>query len=192
MKSFVLLIGLVFCALSPGAFADGYFGYDAQGGNSTTMGPSYCWGNKYSVDWITPSEDIVIDTLIIWCNGQNNYPKVVFGIYTVSGGVISNLVAVSDTISITGNTMQRWSMTANIILASGSTYTICLDIVGSAGPSVAYASQSAALSRYNGAMFPSTWSDNASVACRYSVAAHFYDQTTGAGIRRRATIGGGK
>jgi len=179
-------------ALTPEVCADGYWGYNENGGSSLTMGPTYCWGNKYSVDWFSPGNNVVIDSFIIWCNGQNNNPRIVFGVYTVSGGVIASLTAISETLSVTGNTMQRWVKSAGVALTSGATYTLCIDIVGSAGPAVAYASQSAGLSRCNQNTFPATWNDNATVASRYSVAAHYYNQASAAGIRRRIIIGGDK
>jgi hypothetical protein len=172
--------------------ADGYWGQDSQGGMTYTVSPNYGWGNKYGRDFLELSNEVVVDTFIIWCNGQNNYPKVVFGIYDVISGSITNRIAVSDTLSITGSAMQRWVLPADIALSAGSAYTLCLDIIGTAGPSVAYNSQASALSRHNGATFSAVWSENSTLAARYSVAAHYRDIAGSAASRRRIIIGGDK
>jgi hypothetical protein len=174
--------------LSSKSLADGYWGLDAQGSWTYTIAPSYCWGNKYSDDFFTPSSDVAVDSLFIWCNGQNNYPKVVFGIYDVIAGVISNRVAVSDSLSISGNTMQRWGLKAGIDLESGTTYTICVDIVGAGGPAVAYDIQTSALSRTSNSTFPAVWSDDNQLNARYSVAAHYRDTPAGTTDTRRRAI----
>ncbi|OGC94199.1 MAG: hypothetical protein A2W25_04965 [candidate division Zixibacteria bacterium RBG_16_53_22] len=176
--------------ISP-VLADGYYGYATQGGTTFTFGPSYCWGNRYSGDFFTPSVGVTVDTFIIWCNGQSNNPKVVFGIYDVIGGIITNRIGVSDTLYVTGNTMQRWTCPANMQYAPGITITICVDVVGAAGPAVACNDQTTALSRSNNSTFPKTWSDNIQIDYRCSLAAH-YKENPSRGARRRHLIGGGK
>jgi hypothetical protein len=171
--------------------ADGYYGYDIQGGSAFTFAPSYCWGNRYSPDFFTPSTNVTIDTFIIWCNGQNNNPKVVFGIYDVVGGVITNKIGASDTLFISGNSMQRWAVSANMQLSSGVTFTICIDIAGAGGPAVACADQASALSRNNNATFPKTWSDNTQLNYRAGLAAYYRDNIA-PDARRRCLIGGDK
>jgi hypothetical protein len=190
-KSTIALWLLAACLAASGAIADGYFGYDQQGAATYTFGPSYCWGNRYSGDFLTPSVSVTVDTFVIWCNGQNNNPKVIFGIYDVIGGVITNKVGISDTLYVTGNTMQRWTCPANTRLASGVTFTICVDISGAAGPAVGCVDQTAALSRSNNSTFPKTWSDNTQINYRCSLAAHYRDNVS-FGARRRHLIGGNK
>ncbi len=190
----LLMIFGMFCApwwLALPVMADGYYGYDVQGGSTYTFTPGYCWGNRYSGDYFTPSLNVTIDTFIVWCNGQDNNPKIVFGIYDVVGGVITNKIGISDTLSISGNTMQRWACPSSMNLSSGLTFTICVDIVGANGPAVACSGQSAALSRNNNATFPKTWVDNAQFNYRCGIAVHYRDILS-QGARRGFLIGGEK
>ena len=187
----ILIIPGVVMIFSLPSRADGYWGYDVQGASTYTLNPSYCWGNRYSVDFFSPSNAVIIDTLIVWCNGQNNSPKLVFGIYDVMGGVIGNKIAVSDTLAITGNTMQRWASESDLSLQSGSTYTLCIDVTSAIGPVAAYTALSGALSRYAGTVFPSNWFDSYQLGARYGVAAHYRNNMAG-GVRRRIILGGDK
>lgn len=190
VTSFVIL--LCFCPSDIVHAASEYIGYNSQGGLSSTLSPSYCWGNKYSTDTYAATGSEVVDSFIVWCNPQNNNNKIVFGIYTVVGGAISSKVYVSDTLTLTGSGISRWAQPANCELISGNTYTLCLDISGSVGPAVCYSVLTNGLSRNNSASFPSTWSDDLSNNLRYSVAAHYSIRNNGNTTRRRLQAGGEK
>jgi len=168
----------------------GYFGYDIQGGSTYTMTPSYCWGNKYNLDFYTAGGGEVVDTFIIWCNPQNNNSKVVFGLYSVSGGVIQSKMLVSDTLTLTGSGISRWVRPAAFTLTAGTQYTICIDISGLGGPAVCYGSQTNAVSRNSNAVFPDTWTDDLSAGLRYCVAAHYMPGSVDNLNRRRSILGG--
>jgi hypothetical protein len=194
MKNLAAVGILLFC-INPQVTtyaASEYIGYDTQGGFTSTLSPSYCWGNKYSTDFYAANGGEVIDTFIIWCNPQNNNNKLVFGVYTVSGGAIQTKSYVSDTLTLSGNSIARWVIPANYSLTSGNTYTLCVDVAGFGGPAVCYGSLTNGLSRNNNSSFPSTWSDDLSNNMRYSVAAHFSTKKATSILRRRSISGGEK
>jgi hypothetical protein len=174
--------------LSSKAVASGYFGYDTQGGSTSTLSPSYCWGNKYGSDIYKASSGEIIDTFIIWCNPQGNNNKIVFGLYTVESNAIRNKCYISDSLTLFGSGVSRWAISANYSLNAERSYTICIDIAGTGGPAVCYASQSNGLSRTNSSIFPDSWSDDVSNNMRFCVAAHV---ATNLGARRRRFILGG-
>jgi len=185
----IALLPLLVCVVISEALADGYYGYNQRGDSAYTFTPNYCWGNKYSGDFFTVSSAITLDTLIIWCNGLNNNPRIVFGIYDVIGGVITNKIGISDTLNVTGNTMQRWVCPTNLAVVSPGTFTLCADVVGASGPAAAYNVQTSALSRNNSATFPKTWTDSAQVNARCSIAAHYRDNANGGTRRTHILIG---
>lgn len=184
---------IMFCLqpLASMAVASGYFGYDTQGGSTSTMSPSYCWGNKYSSDFYKASGGEIVDTFIIWCNPQGNNNKIVFGLYTVESNVIRNKCYVSDSLTLSGSGVSRWAIPVNYSLTAERSYTICIDITGSGGPAVCYTSQSSGLSRTSYSIFPDTWSDDLSNNMRYCVAGHIA-ANSGAARRRRFILGGEK
>lgn len=193
MKIKTLMMGYVIllCLHPPGnlVLASDYFGYDTQGGSTSTISPSYCWGNKYNSDWYKASGGEKVDSFIIWCNPQGNSNKIVFGLYSVESNSIRYKCFVSDSLTLSGSGVSRWSIPANYTLSAERTYAICIDIAGTGGPAVCYASQSNGLSRTNSAIFPDSWSDDVSNNMRFCVAAHV---ATNLGARRRRFILGGE
>jgi hypothetical protein len=192
----IYLCKLAICAIAlipfQLAMADGYWGFNSQGPGSYSLSPSSCWGNRYSNDFLSPGNDVVVDTFIISCNGQNYDPRIVFGIYDESGGLPYNRIALSDTLAITGNSMQRWTLPAGINIAAGSTYTLCVDIVGANGPLAAYNTVSLSLSRYNSATFPARWTEFSNNSVHISLAAYYRDSVASGSPRRKIIIGGEK
>jgi hypothetical protein len=182
---------ILLCLHPPGdvAIAADYFGYDTQGGSTSTLSPSYCWGNKYSSDWYKASSGEKVDSFIIWCNPQGNNNKIVFGLYSVESTAIRSKYYVSDSLTLSGSGVSRWAIPANYILTAERTYAICIDISGTGGPAVCYTSQSNGLSRTNNAIFPDPWSDDTSNNMRFCVAAHI---STNSGARRRRYMLGGE